>query len=346
MMTTNETVETTFKAARLKREDVHRPTAIIPEDYEFVALECIKIESIGDCFALQAQRERLRAHMARTGGTYSRHDHGGNCGVCGNANAIYTIQFYHAKTNSYVRMGQDCADKVGMSFGEGEFNAFVKGIRSAIEAKAGKKKAEALLAERGLSRCWELYLMQTPGVACGTCEQIAAGQVEYFYHRCANDWPEQETIIRDMVGKLVKYGSLSDKQYGFMSSLLDRIVNRDVINAKRAEEKALAPDCPSGRVTITGTVLSAKTVETDFGMTTKIFLKDDRGFTVYGTIPTIRLANITRPDGSWSEAYHNAGRGDRIRFSANVTPANDDPKHGFYKRPTKGELVQAAETAE
>src|SRR3954467_8647095 len=98
----------------MKRTDTHRPSAIIPSEYTWVAQEVAPIFGLGDCHFILAERERIRAHMDRTGGTYAGHAHGGNCMVCGNANAIYTILFYHEPTNSYVRMGERCAMKCDM----------------------------------------------------------------------------------------------------------------------------------------------------------------------------------------------------------------------------------------
>jgi hypothetical protein len=135
-----------------KRTDVHRPSAIIPEDYEFVGFECIKIENIADCHALQLHRSRIREHMKGTGGTYSTHEHGGNCMVCGNVLATYTCLFYHAKTNTYVRMGSDCTEKIYHSdFG---MNRFRTAMLDAREAVAGKRKAEALLSDWGYAKAW------------------------------------------------------------------------------------------------------------------------------------------------------------------------------------------------
>ena len=104
-------------AEKRERSDVHRPSALNPEDYEFVGQEVSKFEGIESCEFILREREAIRAHMAKTGGNYSGHEHGGNCMVCGSPNAIYTVLFYHQKTNTYVRMGQDCAMKCEM--GEG-----------------------------------------------------------------------------------------------------------------------------------------------------------------------------------------------------------------------------------
>ena len=99
----------------MTRTDAHRPSVINPAEYEYVAQELIPIgrytgDILADCDFLQSERLRIRRHMERTGGTYSQHFHGGHCKVCGNANAIYTVLFYHDNTNNYVRIGSDCAE--------------------------------------------------------------------------------------------------------------------------------------------------------------------------------------------------------------------------------------------
>lgn len=287
------------------RNDVHRPGAIDPADYEYVAQEYIKIEGFGDCAVLQANRELIRAHMARTGGNYSGHEHGGNCMVCGSVNAVYTVLFYHAKTNSYVRMGQDCAEKCDMGDAE-QFRAFREGVKSALACRAGKAKAQALLAEKGLQQAWAIH--QT---------EPKAGR--------------EEVTVTDIVGKLVQYGSLSDNQYGFLKTLLDRIATRPEREAKRAAEDAAAKPCPSGRIEITGTVLTVKEQPSDYapgGSVLKMLVRADDGWKVWGTVPSILLESVG--------AVRN---GVRVRFTATVTPSEKDNKFGFYKRPTNAAFV-------
>lgn len=189
------------------RTDIHRPGAINPSEYEWVAFEYIPgvgtgPVDLGACAFLQSERQKIRDHMARTGGNYSTHEHGGNCMVCG-AWAIYTVLFYHRPTNVYVRTGQDCAQKMEMSYSASGYDLFKKNIHNVLEARAGKKKAEAILANAGLSRCWEIWEFTT-----------------------FNGKNMEETTIQDVVAKLVKYGSISEKQTNLLRVLLNRIDHR------------------------------------------------------------------------------------------------------------------------
>lgn len=92
--------------------------------------------------------------------------------------------------------------------------------------------------------------------------------------------------------------------------------------AQRAAEQAeldAAEPCPTGRVKITGEILAIKLQESYYGDTWKMLVKDDRGFKVWGSIPS---------------SLH-ATRGARVTFMAAVEPSADDNKFGFFKRPTK-----------
>ena len=57
-----------------KRKDIHRPGAIEPADYEFVAFDYLPSSpgDIGQAMFLAEQRKAKRAHMERTGGFYSQ----------------------------------------------------------------------------------------------------------------------------------------------------------------------------------------------------------------------------------------------------------------------------------
>lgn len=295
----------------MTRLDPHRPSAIVPDDYEYVGCEVLKIEGLGDAEILRWHREQIQEHMKRTGGRYSHHEHGGNCGVCGSVNAIYTILFWHRPTNSYVRVGQDCAEKLDMG-GTAEINSFRAALQDALQAQAGKRKAQALLADAGLIEAWPIYEWFWSdegwhGCECGCpCRCYVNWQREY----------REESQIADVVGSVVKYGHLSDKQAQFLRTLLQRLAERPARLAAEAVAREAAADCPSGRIEVAGEVLAIK-VEEDgmYGPVTRMLVRAEGGWK------------------TWGSRCGNAERGDRIRFRATLTPSSKDSKFGYFKRP-------------
>lgn len=292
----------------MNRTDIHRPSVIKVDEYEYVGQEYIKIECPGDCIALMAMRKHIQEHMARTGGTYSTHAHGGNCHICGNVNAMYTILFRHLPTNVYVRAGVECADKLGWG-GDDSFRRNVEDYRKNV---AGKKKAQTILADMSASLAWDIYLKPFDAKT------------------------RDEAKITDMVSNLVKYGSfVSEKQKGFFSQLVARQITpvhgpskptQDERAAQWAAEKEAAAPCPSGRVTVAGKVVKTRDEESQFGFRVKMLVKAEAGYMVWVTAPS---------------AY-TIERGDKVVFTATLTPSNDDPKFGFGSRPSMSEHVSAA----
>jgi len=278
----------------MARRDVHRPSAINPQDYQYVAFECVPPsgEPLGDAMFQLSERAKIRAHMGRTGGTYSTHAHGGNCMVCGNAQAIYTVLFHHEPTNTYVRMGQDCAEKVDAQYPRDAFVSFKRNADEERRARAGKAKAARYLADHGLSQAWEIQGQGT-----------------------------EEATIRDIVSRLVRFGSITEKQVGFIRFLLNKVNNREQVAAARAAEHEAAAPVPvtEERVLIEGEVLSSKVKDTPFGRVRKLLVKTDAGWKAYGTSPSVLGA---------------VERGERVKLMARIEPAKDDPKMGWWSRPT------------
>ena len=187
----------------MTRTDAHRPSAIRPEDYEFVAIFQHDLDAV-EAGWLQAQAQAdFNSHMScHPGARFSSHEHGGVCMVCGNANALTTAIFYHAQSNAYVRMGQDCASKMDMGI-DGIFRRAQKEADALRLARAGKLKAQAVLREANLEQAW--------AISQETDEQVRRG---YRY---------EEATICDIVIKLIKYGSISEAQTGFVRKLLGQI---------------------------------------------------------------------------------------------------------------------------
>lgn len=285
----------------MTRNDVHRPSVINPGDYEYVGQELIKIEGLADCHFIIAERQRIRAHMERTGGTYSHHVHGGNCHVCGSVNAVYTVLFYHTQTNSYVRTGSECAEKLGY----GDTEVFRHQVRSALEQVAGKRKAQALLELHGLGMAWEVYNAQV-----------------------ADDERREEPVIRDLVHSQIKYGSLTDPQLSLLRRMVDNVVNRATLDAQRAAEAEAAKPVPvtDKRMTVRGKIVHVKVMDHARGFCgpDKMLIQHADGWKLWGTLPS----GLERP-----------ARGAEVEFNAKVKVSDKDPKFGYFSRPTKAVFV-------
>jgi hypothetical protein len=313
------------------RTDIHAPSQIIPSDYQYVAIWTMNIVGIGDAQFMLQERETVRRHMERTAGTYAHVETSGSCQVCGNVQAIYLALFYHEKSNTYIRVGVNCAQKLDMSLDTDAMNLFRRQLADAREAQAGKRKAIAILSDANLIAAWEIYDAPYPVCSedCKAAGVDAHGDDNGVTNACTcdrdarwdayNKW--EERTIRDIVGKLVKYGNLSDKQAQFIASLLNKIVERPIVEARRQAEKDAAGPVPTGRVEMNGVVVGMKEVDAFRASryspetTWKLIIRLENGSKVYGS----RFANLEK--------------GSAVRFTATVEPSKDDLKFGFYKRP-------------
>lgn len=294
-----------------KRTDVHRPTEINPDDYQYVCVMYLWTHDLGDAIFNTRQREIFWKHMEKTGGKFADIDHGGTCFCCG-ANARFVARFYHEKSNSYVDLGEICADRLEMGDVD-SFRTLRKVIGDARKRQAGKAKATKLLEDWGMERVWDYE---------GYIKELYA-RPDYNYRM----EKFEEKTLEDLLARLVKYGKWSDKQLAFARKLLEQIDKREIVRAKRIDAKKHLPDVPEGRIQLSGTILKMKQESDRWrGEYFKIYLRDDRGFTVWGSLPT--MENSDRLD-----------VGDIISFTARVKRAEDDTKHGFYSNPTKGKIV-------
>lgn len=362
----------------MTRNDIHRPSAIDPADYDFVAVGYDKTDTIDEVYSLNLNRQVLREFIERTGAKFSNHRHGGNCHICG-AHCVYHSIWHHRPTNQLIRVGFDCTEKL-FDCDPDIFKAFRADIHEARERKAGKNKAQAILQDLELSRAWELYnaedselerieALTIESVENMTCDDCApfdssncqnpncnGGQLEFPIVTERKQYASEFLTLRDIVGRLVRSGFMSEKQESYLRSLVETIDNRAEIEAKRAAEKQAerdsAADCPTGRVLITGKILSVKWQYSQYGDTLKMLVCDASGFKVWGSVPGSIMAQgddtlhrLYKPRNDFDD-YNDGPKIDRtiehvIEFRAAVEPSKDDCKFGFFKRPTKTTLTIA-----
>jgi hypothetical protein len=135
----------------------------------------------------------------------------------------------------------------------------------------------------------------------------------------------------DIVGKLDKYGFVSEKQISFAVDLFNKLQSGIARDAELIQERqqliSSGVTAPSGKQTITGAILGFKEVENEWGHSTKVIIQLDSGAKVYGTLPS---------------KGGNAQAGDKVSFCATFTVSDKDTLFGFFSRPSKWQTLQAA----
>ncbi len=137
------------------RNDCHKPSALESADYVYVASKC-KVEGLGDALCNAEDMKKLHQHMASTGGTWAKSESGGSCHVCGSVHLIYPLFFWHQPSNTYIRMGKDCAEFLD----RGGHEFFVEKAKNALLRDKGKAKAKAILGTiEGVDHefAWSIY---------------------------------------------------------------------------------------------------------------------------------------------------------------------------------------------
>ncbi len=232
---------------------------------------------------------------------------GTSCDYCGTG--IMYVFMVQGACGSKFKVGCDCVEKVDQGQLAHEVKHAAKRLKAEAkeerEAVAGKRKALAYLTETSKLAAWEIF----------ADEDMSKRE----------SWKNEEWTVRDIVGKLVKYGSISERAESYLGNLLARIADRPALVAKKAEEKAAAANCPAGRVIIEGVIVSKKLKDTAFGSTWKMLVQHATGYKVWGTIPS----NLT------------VEKGDTVSFMATVEPSADDVKFGFFAHPSKARVVTA-----
>lgn len=192
-----------------------------------------------------------------------------------------------------------------------------------ISAKM-QKKAEKRRVLREAQEAGVAFAMQRPElVEALFCAQVAntltlrsgSGQRPRWINGFQFD------VLTDMAQKLFKWGSLSDKQVAF-AIRLGREVMEQAQPKDEPEQQTLVPVVEGNGITIEGTVVSTRWEQ--FWEKYNMLIEDDRGFRVWGTVPSAMYV---------LDVAH--CKGARVRFVANVTKSDKDESFGFFKRPRK-----------
>lgn len=272
------------------RTDAHRPSALITEDYEYA----YSYDAHPDCFNapfVQAQVARLMEEGYSFGGPEGR-----GCQHCG-ANIRYVAVLKHLPTQTLIRVGETCLARFDLS--TNEFHA----LRKAAQLDRERQR----IATRRAA-----FFAQYPDA------ETAYG---WAFDRVQDGQYGWEGTRHSFVGKIAREGEASPR---FVALIMRDMARTERQEAERAAQDAERKPVVEGKgVTVTGEVVSVKFQENAYGGRMVWTVKDDRGFLVWGSIPSAI----------------NPERGDRVTFVANVERSDRDECFGFAQRPRKAEVL-------
>jgi hypothetical protein len=312
----------------MKRTDIHRPSspAFDPEAYEMFGIYelVMKVRIIdgytvipGSPFPIVITRSHvedsqfkldllsLEAKGWNTDVVGSRDSvRSKQCGHCG-AHLKYGALMTYAKETALIVVGEECLD-----------NRFQSGLT--------KQEFQTLREAGRLNRE----------------RATKAEQVTAFYAAnpdLVNARESENSFVKDVMGKLEQDGELTERQVEAVKKAVRIDAERAANKIKWAAEAKLAADAPSGRVTVTGEIVSTKYQESAYGSTLKMIVKTDDGWKLWVTLPDSIYRDIK---GSGFQTNSNAKlEGNRVELTVTVTPSDRDPKFAFGKRPSKGRVV-------
>ena len=226
---------------------------------------------------------------------------GEKCDCCGHK-IKYAVIAKHIPTNTIASLGRKCASNIEA----------LKKCGSIIDG------ASIALSQRILCENREQEFRKAHPEACESLDWAKSGM---------------NRVASDLLEKLRRFGSLSEKQISFLIG----IHQRDISN--RASATATAP---TGKASVEGTILSVKEGETHGKYKTfrfKVLVDIGGGVRVWGSAKgewNYHAILGRTPTGDAVEPQ----KGQRVKFTASFEPSQKDPLFGFFKRPSKWQLFE------
>ena len=281
-----------------KRTDIHRPSNpdFDPQEYTFIATFDLgwhpSVETAINAAMRAAYRTDVLANLIKNRkAKWAEHvtAQSMQCGHCG-TRIQYVALLLHEPTNEMIEVGEICLGN--------RFSLSANQFKSLREASA-QRRAESKNAEKRAA-----LLEEHP-------ELVTAMESD-------------NSFIKDVMRKFKRYAELSDRQIAAVKTALVRDAEWEVKKAAEQKQMESAKDAPSGRIEITGEILSIKYRDSFYGGGFKITIKTTDGWKLW----------VSRPS-----ALKEVEIGDTVSMTAMVTPSNDDPKFAFGKRPSKAVLA-------
>lgn len=162
-----------------------------------------------------------------------------------------------------------------------------------------------------------------------TAEDFAQAEVALDWARAQVDATEYIANLR----VLAKQERVDGKALGLLASLpatyaraMETAAEKAARDAARAKQREAADPALTGKVEVTGEVVGVKEQASDYGVQYKMTVLTAGGWRVFVTIPS-----------SISEV----AIGQRVRFTATLEAAANDPTMAWGKRPTRAVIIEA-----
>jgi hypothetical protein len=289
--------KTPAKPSQAGRTDPHAKKNIVPEDYEMITpfYRGTSDDMLAEYESSNSRWEQALEDEPHFDGNFENKQ---TCDICG-ARFTYGVAYRHKPTGEIINIGHDCAS-----------NSLFPGATSVEHAKK-------LAAER------------TKSAKTEAANKIYRAEVLSENPELEEAFKTEHHIVEDIRRRF--YGSkpqLSPKQI----ALVLKIAREERERAENPPEPEITSDVITGsKVPIQGKILSTKWQESQYGSTLKMLVRDDRGFKVWGSVPSKVLDSV-----NGSEDL----KGRHVSFTAGtIDVSQDDSTFGFFKRPTKATLT-------
>ena len=341
------------------RTDIHRPSApdFDPQDYTLFGVYNLarKMKVIDSIEFIPPSLWIEHSHMEPSEfaiETKALESHGWSTDIITNANgkerdSVHAKQCAHCgqrlkygallsneSEKSLIVIGEDCLWNRFQEVTAAQF----KQLREDAKAKAA--------ATRSMERK-NTALKENPGLAAG--------------------YDSTNSFVQDVMRRFDRKGEITERQLAAVLKVVKQDAERAERKAQWTTEAELAADAPTGKVTVTGEIISTKWQESMYGSTHKMILKTEAGWKLWVTVPNniyeevmnckaqLYSRNIPLNDealqakarascpceggvnGTYSDVHKLEGV--TVTLTATVTPSDRDSKFAFGKRPSKAKLV-------
>ncbi|MBA2666083.1 MAG: hypothetical protein H0U69_03490 [Trueperaceae bacterium] len=260
------------------------------------------------------------------------------CDHCGSRFAYGAVFSYRGE--GWITVGHDCAS--------GRFNC---PDRFTFELATMRRKVAALREYGKKSAAVRKLMAAHPDLAVAAEWSTEAWEIRNDLRAQDTEEGEREArvlghlvgfnidTIRDIVAKLFRYGSISEKQTAFVIRLA-REGQEKLTQAKAIAERIAAMEpLTAGRQALEGTLKSVKSYDGFNGPVWKMVVALDSGHAVFGTVPGSLWEDANRIAFGEGTVPMDGLKGIRVRFDANVDPSVGDNDFAKYSRPTKCEVL-------